>query len=188
MDANPVLKPRLATPALTLGSAAVSMCAAYLLGTMVFTWPPNSFRLMAWFATLLAAAIAGTAWLARIRRQRAWTAAANERWAEFDATKRAHRTTAEITVLSVDALQPTGSWITIRWNRFDHVQHAWMEAVREPIWPGALLLISPDPAQLRPGAPWPTTYYIQASNCLAWAPPKRDSFRARTNLVADTLS
>lgn len=188
MDANPVLKPKLATPALVLTSVALSMCAAFLLGTMVFTWPPNSFLLMASFGTLLAAALTSTAWLDRLRRQRTWTAAANEKWADFDATKRAQRTTAEITVLSVDALQPTGSWITIRWNRFDHVQHAWMEALREPIWPGALLLISPDPAQLRPGAPWPTTYYIQASNCLAWAPPKGNSLATRPSLAADPLS
>lgn len=170
MDRNPVLKPKVVTPALTLGSVAVFVCAAYLIGTMAATWPPNSSLLMASFATLLAAAFAGTAWWARIRRHRAWTAAANEKWAVFDDTKRVHRTTAEVTVQSVDALQPSGSWITIRWNRFDHVQRAWIEALPDPIWPGSVLLISPDPAQVRPGAPWPSTYYIQASRCLAWAP------------------
>jgi hypothetical protein len=73
-------------------------------------------------------------------------------------------------VLSVDAVEPTGSWITIKWNRFDYVQPAWLEALPEPIWPGSVLLISPDPAQVVPGVPWPATYYISGSDCLAWAP------------------
>jgi hypothetical protein len=72
--------------------------------------------------------------------------------------------------VSVDALEPTGSWITIRWNRFDHMQEAWLEALHDPIWPGSVLLISPDPAQVMPGAPWPARYYITASHYLAWAP------------------
>ncbi len=170
MDKNPVLKPKLATPALILTSVAISICVAYLFGTMAVTWPPDSFLLMASLAALMAAAAAGAAWLARIRRQRAWTAAAIDKWTDFDEAKRAHRTTAEITVLSVDVLEPTGSWITIRWDRFDHVQRAWLEALNEPIWPGTVLLISPDPAQVAPGAPWPPTYFICASNFLAWAP------------------
>lgn len=188
MDANPVLKPKLATPALILSSVALSMCVTYLLGTMATSWPPTLLLQATAISALLATTIAGAVWLARLRRLRSWTAAANEQWKRVDEAKLAHRTTAEVTVLSVDSLEPTGSWITIRWNRFDHIQQAWIEALHEPIWPGAVLLISPDPAQLRPGAPWPRTYYIKASNCLAWAPLKKDSFRARLRLAADTLS
>lgn len=188
MDANPVLRPKLATPALVLTSVALSACVTYLLGTLAASWPPTWLLQATVSTALLAATIAGAVWLARLRRLRHWTATSIEKWTRFDEAKLAHRTTAEVTVLSVDSLQPTGSWITIRWNRFDYVQGAWIEALREPIWPGAVLLISPDPAQLRPGAPWPRTYYIQASNCLAWAPPKKDSFRARLRLAADTLS
>ncbi|MDI3243250.1 hypothetical protein QK292_17055 [Arthrobacter sp. AL08] len=173
MDANPVLKPKLATPALVLTSVALSVCVTYLLGAMATSWPPTMLLQATAFASLLAITTAGAIWLARLRRLRFWTAAAKEQWAHFDEAKLAHRITAEVTVLSVDSLQPTGSWITIRWNRFDHVQYAWIEALPDPLWPGAVLLISPDPAQLRPGTPWPTTYYIQASNCLAWAPPKK---------------
>ena len=175
MNANPVLKPKLATPALVLTSVALSICVTYLLVTMAASWPPSLLLQATALAALLATTIAGTLWLTRVRRLRLWTAAANEQWKRVDEAKLAHRTTAEVTVLSVDSLQPTGSWITIRWNRFDHIQQAWIEALREPIWPGAVLLISPDRAQLRPGAPWPATYYIQAANYLAWAPPKRDS-------------
>lgn len=173
MVANPALKPKLATPALVLTSVAVSVCAAYLLGTMAASWPPTLLLQATALSALLATTVAGAVWLARLLRLRRWTAAANEKWSRFDGVKLAHSTTAEVTVLSVDSLEPTGSWITIRWSRFEHIQRAWIEALPEPIWPGSVLLISPDPAQVRPGAPWPSTYYIQASNCLAWAPIQR---------------
>ena len=188
MDANPVLKPKLATPALILSSVALSMCVTYLLGTMATSWPPTLLLQATALSALLATTIAGAVWLARLRRLRSWTAAANEQWKRVDEAKLAHRTTAEVTVLSVDSLEPTGSWITIRWNRFEHIQRAWIEALPDPIWPGSVLLISPDPAQVRPGAPWPTTYYIQASNCLAWAPPKKDSLATRPSRAAEPLS
>lgn len=170
MDANPVLKPKLATPALILSSVAIAACVAYLVGAAAADWPDNLFLLLTAAITLLAAAVAGAVWLTRARRRRSWMAGANEKWNHFNDMKRSSGTTADLTVLSVDALEPTGSWITIKWNRFDHVQPAWIEALPEPIWPGSVLLVSPDPAQVRPGAPWPATYYIRASDSLAWAP------------------
>jgi hypothetical protein len=170
MDANPVLKPKLATPALVLTSVALSMCVSYLLATMAASWPPTLLLQATALGLVLATTIAGAVWLARLRRLRLWTAAANEKWNRFDEAKLAHRTTAEVTVLSVDSLEPTGSWITIRWNRFEHIQRAWIEALDEPIWPSSVLLISPDRVQVRPGSPGPATYYIQGSACLAWAP------------------
>lgn len=170
MDANPVLKPKLATPALVLTSVALSMCVAYLLWTTAASWPSTLLFQATALAALLTTTIAGGVWLARLRRLRIWTAAANEKWNRFDEAKLAHRTTAEVTVLSVDSLQPTGSWITIRWNRFEHIQRAWIEALPDPIWPGSILLIAPDPAQVMPGKPWPVTYQIKALDCLAWAP------------------
>ncbi|MFF2316961.1 hypothetical protein ACFVTE_11885 [Arthrobacter sp. NPDC058097] len=175
MDVNPVLKPKLATPALILVSVVTVICAASLLASIAASWPSQWPSMMAAIAFLLAAPIVGAIWLARVRRRRSWTAAARERWKGFDEAKRLHGTTAEVTVLSVDALEPTGSWITIKWNRFDHVQPAWLEALHEPIWPGSVLLISPDPAQVVPGSPWPVTYYIPASDCLAWAPAAADA-------------
>lgn len=170
MDANPVLKPKLATPALILSSAGVLICATYFAGTMVTSWPQPWFLLLVAIASLVAAAVVGSVWLARVRRLRSWTSAALRKWKHFDDAKRAHGATAEVAVLSVDSLEPTGSWITIRWNRFDHVQRAWIAALHEPIWPGSVLLIAPDPVEVMPGAPWPQIYYIQASDCLAWAP------------------
>jgi hypothetical protein len=170
MSANPVIKPKLVTPALMLSSMAVVVCAVYLVGTTAANGPDNVFLLVPAAIALLAAAVAGLVWWVRLRQRRSWMAGASEKWDHFNDVKRRSGTTTELTVLSVDALEPTGSWITIRWNRFDHVQQAWIEALPEPIWPGSVLLISPDPTQVRPGAPWPAIYYLRASDSLAWAP------------------
>jgi hypothetical protein len=189
MYANPVLKPKLATPALILTSVAIAACVVFLVGVTAANGPDNLFLLITVAISHLAAAVVGAAWLLRTRRRRSWMAGANEKWVHFNDLKRSGGTTAEVTVLSVDALEPTGSWITIKWNRFDHVQPAWIEALPEPIWPGSVLLISPDPMQIRPGAPWPATYYIPASHSLAWAPasearsrPQRDPRGGRLSL------
>jgi hypothetical protein len=170
MNANPVLKPKLATPALVLASMAIIVCLICLVATVGANLLPQWVSVALGAAFLLAAASDGTIWLARRRRVRSWMAGTQEKWRSFDEAKRRHGTTAEVTVLSVDALEPTGSWITIKWNRFDHIQTAWLEALHEPIWPGSVLLIAPDPAQVMPGLPWPATYHIPASDCLAWAP------------------
>jgi hypothetical protein len=170
MDANPVLKPKLATPALILSSVAIAACVVFLVGTAAANGPANLFLMLTAAMALLAAAAAGAVWLVRARRRRSWMAGANEKWDRFNDMKRSSGATADVTVLSVDSLEPTGSWITIRWNRFDYVQRAWIEALPEPIWPGSVLLISPDPVQVMPSAPWPQTYYLQASDCIAWAP------------------
>lgn len=172
MHANPALKPKLATPALILVSVATLICAVTLLASIAATRPPEWLTVMSALALLLAVTIVGAIWLTRVRRLCTWMAGAKEQWKNFEGAKRVNGTTAEVTILSVDALEPTGSWITIRWNRFDHVQNAWLEALSEPIWPGSVLLISPDETQVRPGAPWPPNYYIQASACIAWAPSK----------------
>jgi hypothetical protein len=181
MDTNPVLRPRLATPALILSSVAIAVCVVYLVGTAAANGPANLPLLITAAMALVAAAAAGAVWLFRVRRGRSWVAGANERWDHLNDVKRSSGTTAELTILSVDALEPTGSWITIKWNRFDHVQRAWIEALPEPIWPGSVLLISPDPAQVMPGAPWPATYCIRASDCLAWAPSSEASSRPEPN-------
>ncbi len=171
MDKNPVLKPKLVTPTLILSSLAILMCSVFLAAIATSTESPPMFLLLTVAAFLLAAAVAAV-WFARSRKRQEWTAAANEKWIHLERVKQTSGTTTEVTVLSVDALEPTGSWITIKWNRFNHVQRAWLEALHDPIWPGSVLLISPDPTQVRPGAPWPPTYYIQASRCLAWAPSR----------------
>ncbi|WP_426007215.1 hypothetical protein ACPFL9_09235 [Paenarthrobacter sp. NyZ202] len=112
-------------------------------------------------------------WGQRIRRLRRWQTAAADRWQALESFKQAGIATAEVTLLSVDAVQPTGTWVTIRWNRFNYIQPAWIEALGEPLWPGSVLLIKPDPQQVRPGSPWPTTYRITGNEVLAWAPSVR---------------
>jgi hypothetical protein len=170
MESNPVLRPKLATPALILSSVVVLVCILCLIGLMTSNALSSLALLIAMLVSSLLAVAVGAVWFTSSRRLRAWTAAANDKWNQFDEMRRTLRTTTEITVLSVDALEPTGSWITIRWDRFDHVQRAWIEALHEPIWPGAALLIAPDRAQLQPGLPWPPVYRVGASDCLAWAP------------------
>jgi hypothetical protein len=170
MNANPVLQPKLATPALVFASVAIIVCLICLVAAVGANLLPQWVSVALGAAFLLAAASDVAIWLARRRRVHSWMAGTQEKWKSFDEAKRRHGTTAEVTVLSVDALEPTGSWVTIKWNRFDHVQRAWIEALPEPIWPGTVLLIAPDPAQVMPGAPWPPVYFIRSAQYFSWAP------------------
>ncbi|MDR7159180.1 hypothetical protein [Arthrobacter sp. BE255] len=179
MSTNPVIRPKLATPALVLTSVVYLIAVAYLLVALIRGASPE-ILMVGCLALLVVAGTLGSIWLARIRRRRKWMVDAGEKWHYFDDARSSHRTTTEITVLSVDALEPTGSWITVNWNRFDHIQRAWIEATPDPIWPGSVVLMTPDPAQVSPGQPWPQTYYIRASDLLAWAPPKHPVSRLRT--------
>lgn len=167
MISNPVIKPKVATPALVLLSGAMAVAAAFV---PAISWPDNAGPTIVWAVLVVFTILIGALWLVRERRRRDWLVEASERWDRFEEARRTHGTTTEITVLSVDALEPTGAWITIKWDRFSYVQPAWLEALEEPIWAGSVLLISPDPGQVRPGAPWPATYYILGADCLAWAP------------------
>lgn len=178
MSTNPVIRPKLATPALVLTSVAALIAIAYLLVALI-RGATLELLMVGCLALLVAAGTIGSIWVTRVRRRRKWMIDAEQKWHYFDDARSSHRTTTEITVLSVDALEPTGSWITINWNRFDHIQRAWIEALPEPIWPGSVVLMTPDPAQISPGQPWPQTYYIRASDLLAWAPSKRPSSRTR---------
>jgi Na+/proline symporter len=170
MVLNPTVKPKVATAGLVLTSTAVLiglvLFLVYGLAAELNTLLKISFGCL----LLVSALLAGGLWWKRVNHRRAWLTDATERWRSFDNAKLASGTTTEVTLLSVDAVQPTGSWVTILWNRFNHVQPAWIEALPEPIWPGAILLIAPDPAQVMPSAPWPETYFIRAADCLAWAP------------------
>ncbi|GAA5192290.1 hypothetical protein GCM10023346_13920 [Arthrobacter gyeryongensis] len=188
MVSNPVVKPKVATPALIISSAALALCAVFVLQNLTVSWPPDAVQVFGWAAVLPSTLIVSIIWLMRTHRRRAWLADARVRWSRFEKAKRAHRTTAEITVLSIDALEPTGAWITINWNRFGHVQRAWLEALEEPIWGGSVLLITPDPAQVRPSAPWPAIYYIQAASFLAWAPGKEGLSRVRRERLGSSMS
>lgn len=166
MQMNPAIKPKVATPALVILSAVTLVLAVVLLA-MTNEVPGSGWFLVAVIVLVL---VILSFWAQRIRGQRSWQATADARWKQLESFKNNSGTTAEVTVLSVDALQPTGSWISIRWNRFDYIQPAWIEALPEPIWSGSVLLIRPDPAQIRPGSPWPADYFIDSDHVLGWAP------------------
>ncbi|MGN7149204.1 hypothetical protein ACTHQ6_09460 [Arthrobacter sp. SAFR-179] len=170
MVENPVVKPRVATVALVLTSVGVLILLVLFLAIVPATSLPLSVSLPLVAVWLAAGLLLGWQWWKRITRSREWQASSAARWRAFNTTKQSSGTTTEVTLLSVDAVQPTGSWVTILWNRFEHVQPAWLEALPEPVWPGSILLLAPDPAQIMPGLPWPETYFIRAANCLAWAP------------------
>lgn len=174
MSTNPVLRPKLATPTLVLASAVALTALIFFLMALTNGVSFETLTVVG-LALLVAAVVLGAIWLARLGRRRKWNDEAEQKWHHFENARSSHGTTTEITVLSVDALEPTGSWITINWNRFDHIQPAWVEALPQPIWPGSVLLMTPDPGQVRPGQPWPPTYYIKASDLLAWAPLKYPS-------------
>jgi hypothetical protein len=170
MVVNPAVKPRVATVGLVLTSAVVLMALALFLALAPTARLPSSVNVVMGGALLSVALLLAWLWSKRVNQRRAWLTKAAERWRSFNSTRLASGTTVEVTLLSVEAVQPTGSWITIRWNRFNHIQPAWIEALPEPIWPGAILLIVPDPVQVMPSAPWPEAYFIRAGDCLAWAP------------------
>ncbi|MFJ4228440.1 hypothetical protein ACIPYV_12840 [Paenarthrobacter nicotinovorans] len=166
MQANPVLKPKVATPTLIVTSA-VTLALAFVFSAMTFTFPATGWALV---VVVAAALVLSFFWYRRVRDYRVWTNRSSAQWERLETLKHGAATTTEVTVVSVDSPQPTGAWIIIRWNRFDYVQPAWIEALPEPIWPGSVLLIRPDPSQVRPGTPWPPTYSIAADHVLMWAP------------------
>lgn len=166
MQMNPVLKPRVATPTLIIASA-VTLALAVVFVALLPSLSSAGWLLLATIATAMVVALF---WRRRIRGRMLWRLETDAQWRRLESLKSDSGTTTEVTVVSVDAPQPTGAWITIRWDRFDYIQPAWIEALPEPIWPGSVLLIQPDPAQVRPGAPWPATYHIAGDRVLAWAP------------------
>jgi hypothetical protein len=167
---SPVMKPRVATVALVSASAVVLILLVLILALFPALGLPPSGTLIVLGIWLTAVLLVGWLWWKRITQSRKWQAHAADRWRAFNSAKLANGTTTEVTLLNVEAVQPTGSWVTIFWNRFDHVQPAWIEALPEPLWPGYVLLIAPDPTQVMPGTPWPETYFIRAADCLAWGP------------------
>ncbi len=166
MRMNPVLMPRVATPALIVASA-VTLVLGLILAALAFTVTGT-----AWLLPTIAAlsVLLIVVWSRRLRGLQRWQSETDAQWKRLEGLKEASGTTTEITVLTVDAPEPTGAWVTIRWNRFNYIQPAWIEALPEPIWPGSVLLIRPDPTQVRPGVPWPGTYRISGEHVLAWAP------------------
>ncbi|MFJ6270964.1 MULTISPECIES: hypothetical protein [Pseudarthrobacter] len=170
MVVNPAVRPKVATTGLVLATAVVFIVFALSFIALAATELPLVMKVIVGSFLLASVLLLALLWGKRSVRRRTWLANAANRWRSFDNAQLASGTTTEVTLLSVDVVQPTGAWVTIMWNRFNHVQRAWIEALPEPLWPGSVLLIAPDPAQVMPSTPWPETYFIRAADCLAWAP------------------
>jgi len=170
MVVNPAVRPKVATTGLVIASAVVFIVFALSVTALAAAEVPLLMKVTVGGVLLATVVVLTLLWAKRSARRRTWAADAANSWRSFDSAKLTSGTTTEVTLLSVDAVQPTGAWVTIMWNRFNHIQPAWIEALPEPLWPGSVLLIAPDPAQVMPSTPWPATYFIRAADCLAWAP------------------
>lgn len=74
-------------------------------------------------------------WVFKARRARAWDLKSRALWHQFDAARLAGGTTTEVTVLSVQEVQPTDAWLTINWDQFGYTQPAWIEGRGGTYWP-----------------------------------------------------
>ena len=169
MNANPFVKPKVLTGWLLFASIAAALCLAFSTSLILLSPVASSLWLLVVLSLVFATALAAI-WLARERRAKRWTAKAIEQWQRLEMTRRQMGTTTEVTILTIDVVEPTGTWVTLRWNQFDHVQRAWMEALPDEIWEGAALLICPDPEQIQLRSPWPPIYYLRATSYHGFAP------------------
>jgi hypothetical protein len=167
---NPMIRPSVATSPLIIWSVLVGLCTLYLVPAILANWPAPAW--LTTIATLFVVLLAVLAlrWVLKVRRAQAWDANAQRMWQQFEDARVAGGTTTEVTVLSVQEVQPTGAWVTINWEQFGYTQPAWIEGKGGTYWPGSVILITPDPGQVHIGQPWPPTYRIAESDCRAIAP------------------
>lgn len=162
MESNPMIKPQLSGGLLVATTVIAGVALLYVVAAIIIAWPGFESVWIAFGVTLVAASFVFWRWARRVQGRR--------QWEYLTRIKGEHEATAEITVLSFEEIQPTGSWATIRWNKFGYVQPVWIENGTFAIWPDSVLLIRPDPTQIQVGAPWPPTYYLRPHACLAIAP------------------
>lgn len=174
MESNPMIKPQLSGGLLVATTVIAGVALLYVVATIIIAWPGFQSVWIAFGVTLLAAGLVFWRWTRRVQGRRQWQQFTNRQWEYLARIKGEHEATTEITVLSFEEIQPTGSWATIRWNKFGYVQPVWIENGTFAIWPDSVLLIRPDPTQIQVGAPWPPTYYLRSQACLAIAPLPTD--------------
>ncbi|MDJ0318388.1 hypothetical protein [Arthrobacter antibioticus] len=167
---NPMIRPTVPSTSLVMWSVAIGLCTLYLVPATLANWPAPPWLIT--ITTLLAGFSVALAlrWALKVRRARAWDVSAQLLWQQFEAARLAGGTTTEVTVLSVQEVQPTGAWVTINWDQFGYTQPAWIEGRGGTYWPGSVVLITPDPMQVHVGQPWPPTYRIAENDCRAIAP------------------
>lgn len=133
MRTNPMVKPQ------TSSGWAVTLTAiscVFLATAIRLFLAQQAPALVGWVlvaAAVMLASIAAAIWFTKIRRFNAWITHAVQQWEHFSTVKSQLGVTTEITVLDIHSLDPTGTWITIRWEKFGYVQRAWMEAVPDEL-------------------------------------------------------
>jgi hypothetical protein len=169
MRTNPMVKPQ-ASSGWAVALTATS-CAFLAIAIRIFiVWrSPMAAGLALVAVAIVLAGCAAAIWFVKIHRTTAWITNAVQQWEHFSTVKNQLRVTTEITVLDIHSLDPTGTWVTIRWDKFGYIQRAWMEAIPDEIWRGSVLLISPDPNQIQIHGPWPEVYYLMAIDYHAFA-------------------
>lgn len=170
MRTNPMVKPQTSSGWAVTLTVISCVCLAIALRLFVGRTSAWTAGLAVLAIAIILAGLAAAIWVVKIRRAKAWINSAVQQWEDFSAVKNRLGVTTEVTVLDIHTLDPTGTWITIRWDKFGHVQRAWMEAIPDEIWRGSVLLVSPDPAQIQVHGPWPEIYYLMASNYHTYAP------------------
>lgn len=167
---NPMIRPSVATAPLVIWSVLISLCALYIVPATLANWPAPPWLITIATLFVVIFAVLALRWVLKVRRARVWDVNAQRMWQQFEDVRLDGGTTTEVTVLSVQEVQPTGAWVTINWSQFGYTQPAWIEGKGGTYWPGSVVLITPDPMQVHVGLPWPQTYRIAESACLAVAP------------------
>lgn len=170
MGNNPMIKPPLSSGLLVVMTTITGVVLLYVLAIVAIAWPPPTSMWIVLAVVISAVGLATWRWTQRIEARRQWQQFSDRQWEYLARIRDEHEATAEITVLGFQEIQPTGSWATIRWNKFGYVQPVWIENGTFSIWPDSVLLIRPDPTQIQVGAPWPQSYYLRSHACLAIAP------------------
>ena len=175
MTANPMIRPAVVSAPLIVTSVATGPWLIYAAAATVANWPAPVWLVITTATLLAVALIVVFMWTRRLRRSHQWDLDARLQWQKLRAVKANSGTTTEVTVLSIDEVQPTGAWATVKWNRFGYVQEAWLESGPFAFWASSVLLINPDPNQVHVGQPWPATYSIRSYDCRAIAPVMSES-------------
>ena len=165
-----MVKPAIASTPLLVSSVIVGLCAAYVVPAAIANWPAPVWLTTIASIFLVVLLLLALLWTIKIRLARRWKKDAQVQWQALENARQSGGTTTEVTILSVQEVQPTGAWVTINWDQFGYRQPAWIEGSGQTYWPGTVLLINPDPNQVHVGEPWPPTYRIAPGACRAVAP------------------
>ena len=169
MRTNPMIKPQTSSGWAVTLTVISCVCLAIAIRVFLAQQFASTTGLAFVAVTIVLTGVAAAIWFVKIRRTKAWITHAVQQWERFASVKSQLGITAEVTVLDIHSIDPLGAWATIRWDKFGHVQRAWIEALPDEIWRGSVLLISPDPTQIQVHGPWPEIYHLVAADYHAYA-------------------